>query len=195
MKTVIYIIVDVSGSMNEMGKTLLQRNLCRYASQLREIDQKKYANVDIRFYEWAQDIFEVIHQENNDIPALKAECSSNLNSLSSFLTKELYGIDKPSVLVLSDGYFERDDFEQFVEWKNNNAEVFIQTVAVGADADLLKLKKISTNNRVYLAENIALAIDSAIFDSDASYIAPDSTAQILQSDSAEAEEVEGDWDA
>ena len=39
----LYCIVDTSGSMNEMGKIHLQRNLCRYADQLRLIDQKKYA--------------------------------------------------------------------------------------------------------------------------------------------------------
>ena len=31
MKGTLYVIVDVSGSMNEMGKIHLQRNLCRYA--------------------------------------------------------------------------------------------------------------------------------------------------------------------
>ena len=59
MKETLYIIVDVSGSMNEMGKIHLQRNLCRYAAQLRLIDQEKYADFDIRFYQWAQNISEI----------------------------------------------------------------------------------------------------------------------------------------
>jgi len=74
-------------------------------------------------------------------------------------------------------------------------DLIIRTVAVGADADLLKLKKISTNNSVYLSENISSAIDSTIFGSDEPLTAPVSTAQILQSTQAETEEPEEDWDA
>ena len=73
--------------------------------------------------------------------------------------------------------------------------MLFRSVAVGADADLLKLKKISTNNTVYLSENIASAIDSTIFGSDEPLTAPASTAQILQSEPAETEEPEEDWDA
>ena len=71
----------------------------------------------------------------------------------------------------------------------------MRTVAVGADADLLKLKKISTTETVYLSENIASAIDGIIFGSDEPLNAPASTSQILQSESPESEEPEEDWDA
>jgi len=37
MKESLYMMVDVSGSMAEMGKIHLQRNLCRYAAQIRLI--------------------------------------------------------------------------------------------------------------------------------------------------------------
>lgn len=73
-------------------------------------------------------------------------------------------------------------------------DLIIRTVAVGADADLWKLKKISTNNRVYLSENIASALDSTIFGSDELVTAPPSTAQILQSTMADLEESEENWD-
>lgn len=195
MKAPLYIIVDVSGSMNEMGKIHLQRNLCRYAAQLRLIDQEKYSDADIRFYQWAQNVSEVALQSDGDIPALNAEGSSNLCVLSDFLSEYLKDTRRSMVLILSDGSFDRDDFKKFLEWKTTHTPTLIRTVAVGADADLLKLKKISTNNTVYLSENIASAIDSTIFGSDKLLTAPVSTARILQSAPAETEEPEEDWDA
>lgn len=195
MKAPLYIIVDVSGSMNEMGKIHLQRNLCRYAAQLRLIDQEKYSDADIRFYQWAQNVSEVALQSDGDIPALNAEGSSNLCVLSDFLSEYLKDTRRSMVLILSDGNFSNSDIVNFQNQLGTLTDLIIRTVAVGADADLLKLKKISTNNTVYLSENIASAIDSTIFGSDEPLTAPASTAQILQSAPAETEEPEEDWDA
>jgi hypothetical protein len=195
MKAALYIIVDVSGSMNEMGKIHLQRNLCRYAAQLRLIDQEKYSGSDIRFYQWAQDISEITIQSDGDIPALNAEGSSNLCVLSDFLSQHLNDTGRSMVLILSDGNFLNSDIVSFQNKLGTFTDLIIRTVAVGADADLLKLKKISTNNTVYLSENTASAIDSTIFGSDEPLTAPVSTARILQSAPAETEEPEEDWDA
>jgi hypothetical protein len=195
MKEALYIIVDVSGSMNEMGKIHLQRNLCRYAAQLRGINQQKYASLDVRFYQWAQDISEITIQSDGDIPALNAEGSSNLCDLSDFLSQHLNDNGRARTLILSDGNFPNSDIVSFQNQLSTFSDLVIRTVAVGADADLLKLKKISTNNSVHLSENISSAIDSTIFGSDELFAIPVSTAQILQSEPAETEEPEEDWDA
>lgn len=195
MKAPLYIIVDVSGSMNEMGKIHLQRNLCRYAAQLRLIDQEKYSGADIRFYQWAQNVSEVALQSDGDIPALNAESSSNLCVLSDFLSEYLKDTRKLMVLILSDGNFPNSDIVSFQNQLGTLTDLIIRTVAVGADADLLKLKKISTNNTVYLSENIASAIDGTIFGSDEPLTTPVSTAQIPQSEPTESKEPEEDWDA
>ncbi|GEM_PF-729304 len=195
MKTALYIIVDVSGSMNEMGKIHLQRNLCRYAAQLRLIDQEKYSDLDIRFYQWAQNISEIALQSDGDIPALNVEGSSNLCVLSAVLSQHLNDTGRSMVLILSDGNFSNSDIVSFQNQLSTFPDLIIRTVAVGADADLMKLKKISTTNTVYLSENIASAIDSTIFGSYEPLAAPVSTAQILQSEPAESEEPEEDWDA
>ena len=195
MKVPLYIIVDVSGSMNEMGKIHLQRNLCRYAAQLRLIDQEKYSGSDIRFYQWAQNVSEVVLQSDGDIPALNAEGSSNLCDLSDFLSQHLNDAGSARTLILSDGNFPNSNIVSFQNQLSTFSDLIIRTVAVGADADLLKLKKISTNNSVHLSENISSAIDSTIFGSDEPFAIPVSTAQILQSEPAETEESEEDWDA
>ena len=195
MNEPLYIMVDVSGSMNEMGKIHLQRNLCRYAAQLRLIDQEKYSGLGIRFYQWAQNVSEVVLQSDGDIPALNAEGSSNLFVISDFLSQDLNDTGRLMVLILSDGNFPNSDIVSFQKQLGTFSNLIIRTVAVGADADLLKLKKISANNTVYLSENIASAIDSTIFGSDELLTAPVSTARILESAQTEIEEPGEDWDA
>lgn len=195
MKNNFIIIVDVSGSINEMGKIHLQRNLCRYTAQLWGIDQKKYADLDIRFYQWAQDVSEITIQRDGDIPTLNVEGSSKLCDLSDFFSQYLNDTERSRILILSDGSFPNSDIVSFQSQLRTFPDLIIRTVAVGADADLLKLKKISTNNSVHLSENISSAIDSTIFGSDEPFAIPVSTAQILQSEPAGTEEPEEDWDA
>lgn len=191
----LFVFVDVSGSMNDMGKIHLQRNLCRYVAQLRRIDKEKYSGLDIRFYQWAQSVSEVVLQSDGDIPALNAEGSSNLCVISDVLSQYLNDTGVLMVLILSDGNLPNSDIVSFQNKLGTFSNLIIRTVAVGADADLLKLKKISTNNTVYLSENIASAIDSTIFGSDEPLTAPASTAKILQSEPADTEEPGEDWDA
>lgn len=188
----LFIFVDVSGSMNEMGKIHLQRNLCRYAAQLQLIDQDKYSGADIRFYQWAQNVSEVALQSDGNIPALNAEGSSNLCALSDFLSQHVNDTGRSMVLIMSDGNFSNSDIVSFQKQLGTFSNLIIRTVAVGADADLLKLKKISTNKTVYLSENIASAIDGTIFGSDEPLTAPASTAQILQTAPSETDESEED---
>ena len=70
MKVPLYIIVDVSGSMNEMSKNHLQRNLCRYAAQLRLIDQENTQALT-SLYQWAQNVSEVAFGKRRGYPCLK----------------------------------------------------------------------------------------------------------------------------
>lgn len=195
MKVALNIIVEISGSMNEMGKIHIHRNLCRYAAQLRLIDHEKYAAIDIRFYQWTQNISELALQSDGDIPALNAEGSSNLSVLSDFLSQNLNNTGRLMLLIISDGNFSNSDIVNFQNQLRTFTNLSIRTVAVGADADLLKLRKISTNNTVYLSENIASAIENTAFGSDGPFTAPISTAQILQSKPTESDKAKEDWDA
>lgn len=191
MKARFCIIVDVSGSMNEMGKIHLQRNLCRYAVQLKAIDQEKYEDMEIRFYQWTLNVSEIVVQSDGDIPALIAEGSTNLNALLDFLIENMNSVGNLRILILSDGNFSNSDISIFKQKINSLPDLIIRTVAVGADADLLKLKKISLDDRVHLSENIATAIDSTIFGNNKNMAPPDSFDQIFQRKPNEQEE---DWD-
>jgi hypothetical protein len=192
MKEALYIIVDVSGSMNEMGKIHLQRNLCRYVAQVRLIDQEKYAAIDIRFYQWAQNVSEIVLQSDGDIPALDAKGSASLCVLSEFISQNVNKTQRWTSIILSDGNFSNSDILSYQNQLKPLSGLFIRTVAIGADADLVKLKKLSTNNSVHLSENISSAIYSTIFGAEEHMVAPGSMIQILRAKPAEPEE---EWDA
>lgn len=194
MKTSLYLFFDVSGSMNELGKIHIQRNLCRYVAQLQLIDQEKYANIDIRFYQWAQDISEIAVQSDGSITTLNTQGSSSLNILSDFLFQNLNSTERSKILILSDGNFSNSNILSFHSQLSSISDLIIRTVAVGADADLIKLKKFSTNNSVYLSEDITSAFDCIFFESDEQLAVPISTDQILKSEPAESAELEEDWD-
>lgn len=188
MKDVLYLIVDTSGSMSEMGKAHLQRNLCCYVSQLQIIDKKKYSDVELRFYQWGEKIIEIFLKSDGEIPVLTPEGQSDLVTLSNFLFGSLDERQKLKVLILSDGNFINSDISIFQKKLRKLTNLQLRTVAVGADADIFKLTKISSNDSVYRAENIASAIDSSIFGADLSVAVPESTEQILMV------EPEEDWD-
>jgi hypothetical protein len=181
----LWIIVDVSGSMNEMGKIHLQRNLCRFANQLRKIDQEKYTGVGISFYVWGLNVSRVIPEESGDIPAFVSEGTLNFSALVNHLSKHLSEVEDLRVLILSDGNFERKGITNFTKWKSDHEKLLIRTVAIGADANLFNLKKISSNETVFEAENIASAINATIWGTDEPMPTPESIAQILQAETGE----------
>jgi len=152
--------------------------------------QHKYGS-----FQWAHDISEFSLQRDGDIPPFNAEGSSNLSELTDILSQKMNHAEILRVLILSDGSFNHDDYEKFLNWKQQQKRLLIRTVAVGADADLFKLEKISTNKTVQRSENIATAIDRAAFDFNEPLSAPAITTQIMQGEPAESKKTGDDWDA
>lgn len=191
MKSVLHIFIDISGSMNEMGKAHLLRNLCRFISQLHIIDKSKFSPIGMRYFQWSTDVVELTIQDNGDIPAISAKGVSNLNSLSDFISGILEEGQIIRALILSDGNHSNPDISSFKSKLGSYSNLFLRSVAVGSDSDLLKLKKMSTNESVYLPENISNAIDSVCFGTDNIVIDPESINQIKFSQPADPEE---GWD-
>lgn len=191
MRKTIHVIIDNSGSMNEMGKIFIQKNLCRYLNQLKAIGSDKYLDVDIRFFKWSQNISEIVIQADGHVPELFPEGSSDLIDLADFLSNKLSEEQSLSALVLSDGNFTNSDIVSFKKQLNSHLSPVLRSVAVGADSDLLKLKKISSNGTVYLSEDISAAISSTVLGHDKHLPGPETTDQILLNEISEPEE---DWD-
>jgi len=158
----LHVIADTSGSMKEMGKIHLLRNLCRYASRLKTLNPQVHSNLNMLFFQWSAEVAKVT-PEDGDIPPLSARGPSDLGALAAFL-REARGEDRAlRALVLSDGHFSRAEAEDLAQELGSRPRVRLRAVAVGADADLTRLKKISSNGRVYRAEDIASAVSDAAF--------------------------------
>ncbi len=188
----VYVFIDVSGSMYEMGKRFLLRYLCRFMNTLHKIYPQKYSTVKFSFFTWGESIEKI--EITDDVPDLDVESSSKLMDIISFFENNNSTLQK--ILLFSDGHVDLDDFKQFK--KENKDNVLIQTVAVGEDSNLSKLKEISSTKTVYLAENIGTAIDNLVFNclTDISLIKSfDDIPHSTVVNQEEAIEDEDDWDA
>ena len=82
------------------------------------------------------------------------------------------------VLLLTDGHFSNSLITNFKQGFTSFPNLIMRTVATGADADLVKLKKMSTNESVYLPENISAAVDSVCFGTDERVACPETVNKI-----------------
>ena len=146
----IKIFVDTSGSMNEMGKIHLQRNLCRYVMHLPFIDKEKYLDLDVHLYQWAQNVSEVDLQSDGDIPVFNAEGFSNLCTLVDFLSQ-----NSARILILSDGNFSNLDISSFQNQLSSYPDLIIRTVAVGADPAVVECRRRPARDLMAILAHIA----------------------------------------
>lgn len=191
MNKSIYVIIDTSGSMNEMGKSHLLRNLCRFISELPIMNEKRYSDVEFRFFQWGASVSELFVESDGDIPSIHTQGSSDLSALSEMLRCVLNNGQQTRVLIFTDGNFPNSKIAQFKKDLILFPKLIMRVVAVGADADILKLKKLSSNACVYLPENISAAVNSICNGVDEKIIGPESVSQIKTVPLAEER---GGWD-
>jgi len=196
MKKNIYFVVDSSGSMNEMGKSLLQRNLMRFISELPIIDKEKYSDINFIFWSLNSSITELNIQKNKEFPVIVAENKVDLKLFSDKI-KEIINKDKNIYIIfLSDGVFSAASVNEFKNSIKEYSNLVLKTVAIGDDADLLELKKISTNDSVFKSEDITTAIDNLLFNLDCIESCPKSVEEIqfLKTENFD-DDNEDNWDA
>ncbi len=191
MNKSIYVIIDTSGSMNEMGKSHLLRNLCRFISELPIVNERFFSNVEFRFFQWNTIVSELVIESNVDFPVINPQGSSDLSSLSEMLRGVLNNGEQTRALIFTDGNFPSSKIADFKQDLASFQKLITRVVAVGADADILKLKKLSSNNSVYLSENISAAIKSISIGIDEKIVSPESANQIQRVQPADTQE---DWD-
>jgi hypothetical protein len=191
MNKPIYVMVDTSGSMNEMGKSHLLRNLCRFISELPIVNERNYSNVEFRFFEWNKNVSELVVENNGDFPEIRPQLSSDLQSLSEFFINGLNENEEFRALIFADGNFPTSDVDAFSKIIGSSDNLITRVVAIGADANVRKLQKMSSNNSVYLPENISTAINSICVGRDEKIVAPESVSQIRMEEPSEPVE---DWD-
>ena len=141
--TELHCLIDRSGSMAEYGKPMLLVNLLRY---IRQFSDQHCINA--RYLSWGQQVAEILGSTEQDVelPEVGSTCNT-----ADLLT---WKADNPhaSLLVLTDGYFElTNDQRQRLSLLDD-----IYFIAVGGDADQVKLNTLSGNS--YSAEQLDQAL-------------------------------------
>lgn len=162
MNNDIFIIIDNSGSMNEIAKPLLTRNLLRGINQLSIVEPDLYAHIRFHFFLWGNNVNEMTLTESGDIPIPTPNGLANLEVLEQFTNEQLTKENSVAILLLSDGAFERPAMKKFCNFSGKTSGCIIHSLSLGADANEYNLKMIATNNEVFCSEDIFAAISSLI---------------------------------
>ncbi len=149
------VIVDVSGSMDEMGKKLLAKNLTAF---IREFIDRQTPNAfftSMSLILWNKTVVELPLSSDMDIPEIQAAGKAEITAVKDFLTGKIKKKMQVKVVILTDGNFSQNSSRDLIKWiKHHQQNIDIRFIAIGADASLHKFDK------VYFAEDIATAIRS-----------------------------------
>jgi hypothetical protein len=184
---IIHIILDISGSMQEMGKLLLARNLVTFIREFSEFRPDKLPSGAIQLLSWSDTIQPVELRDDCETPIFHASGSSDLIQLKEFFQSVADDMPQVKVLILSDGHISITSLKKFKLFCKEQPHITIRTVAVGADSANSTLRKLSTNNCVFLSEDISVAIQSLIGGTEDPIERPTSVNDITL-DSAQTEE-------
>ena len=155
---VLHLVIDVSGSMQEMGKLLLARNLVSFIREYLELQINTVTFSKIRLCTLNETIQLIELNKNTEIPKFNAKGKAELSSLQDYIKTELEQSTKVKVILFSDGNFNNKQLKDFCTWSQQHASLLLYSVIIGADANSNNLRQISNNQRAFSAEDISLAV-------------------------------------
>ncbi len=87
MTTKIHIIFDFSGSMCEMAKGQIQKNLFQFIKELPILEKQKFLNIKFSFFIWNSTITELNDLQKNGMKLMIPNGKAKLEDLQIFLKK------------------------------------------------------------------------------------------------------------
>ena len=184
----LHIILDVSGSMQEMGKLMLARNLISCIREKCCLKSGEIPFKKMQFFIWNDKVCPVDLSNDNETPHFKASGKVDMDQLIELLGREASAGLLQNVIILSDGNFSKNTLKKFCVWRKEQSNVNIRTVAIGADASHFNLKEMATNNHVILSENISTVIQSFYYGIDSNVLPPYSIGELTLPSDTEDEE-------
>lgn len=156
---VLYVLLDCSGSMNEMGKLRLARNLLSFIREQLRLGILPIPYSDVRLVLWRHGEARFLDiATGEDIPTFPAEGQTSIGDLLSTLEEICANFNEPlRLLMLSDGGISMTDLDVWKKWREAHS-VDMRVVAIGADASVRQLERLCGKENVYCAEDIAIVI-------------------------------------
>lgn len=146
----LHLVCDISGSMGDGGKPFLMRTAVMAVVQWAWLG---YGRAEIRLCAWASEArYFQGWSAKHEFPAELLSCggASNGAALIQLLGKKLDG----KVLLLTDGFWSREDVKIFKQWKESLLPDTLRIIKIGADANP-QLK----GPDVFAAEDLFAALD------------------------------------
>lgn len=126
-----HLVCDISGSMSDGGKPFIMRTLVTTIAQWVLYG---YGRTEIILWAWGSDVRCISDWgARSEFPEELLSCAGTANS--SLLIESLG--DKPDgkVLLLTDGFWSRDDAKTLKRWKDNFSSNMLRIIKIGADAN------------------------------------------------------------
>ena len=149
MKTTLYIVVDSSGSMVEGAKHLIARGVVRAMEQYFRLG---YGSADLRLIKWNNEAQVVEWNPNEEFPPEILVCKKSVKA--KVLISLLEELPEGKVLIITDGFWSRDDTISIKHWKDSLRKDRFRILKIGADANP-RLKGAD----VFDAEDLFVALD------------------------------------
>jgi len=146
----LHLVCDISGSMSEDGKLFTQRTVVMSVAQWVLLG---YARAEIRLCGWASETRNFPDWSIKDeFPAELLSCGRTSNGQA--LVQLLGETPNGKVLVLTDGFWNRDDARVLKRWRERLPCDTVRFITIGANANP-QLK----GNEVFAPEDLFAALD------------------------------------
>ena len=146
----LHLVCDISGGMSDGGKPFIMRTLVTTVAQWTWFG---YGRTEISLWAWASEASRISDWSNkSEFPEDLLSCRGTANGAALI---QLLG-DKPigKVLLLTDGFWSRDDVKTLKRWKDCLPSDTLRIIKIGVDANP-QLKGID----VFSSEELFAALD------------------------------------
>ena len=159
----IHLIVDLSGSMSEPGKIPVIRNALRCVREWSFFRSDSESDCRFVTVAWNHTVIPIDITQDTDIVLPRPEGTANFSELADFFPFFFQDEEQRRLIFLSDGCYSDDECGTF-QHHCKKLNISVRSVAVGADADLFMLKKISTDGKVYHSTDLTAVIESLVYE-------------------------------
>ena len=156
----VVVVTDTSGSMRELGKAMLARNLIAYVREQMRLTDGAWSLGESVIVLWGAEATVVRQSPDQDLPPFSIGGRAILQPLLTLLDSLLSEDELLRVLFLSDGHFPGSDVSAFKVWRRRKPQVSVRSLAIGTDAVPATLAKMADPGGVFSPDEVVAALAS-----------------------------------
>ena len=154
------VVTDTSGSMRELGKAMLARNLIACIREQQRLRHEDWCLGELVIVLWGAEADAAELAPDQDLPLFSVGSQALLQPLLALLDNLLSTDGLSHVLLLSDGHFPSADVSAFKAWRRGKPRVSVRGLALGPDAVPTTLAKMADPGGVFPPDEVVAALAS-----------------------------------